>query len=92
METKTYRFDSTWFWNDIDLILRNNLTCRSGSTEKPILAVTDPQVEVQIRTLLKDKYMKLCQNANTGNHTMISCTQFLRNFLIEFLYFTEITC
>jgi hypothetical protein len=36
--------------------------------------------------------MKSCQNANTGNHTMISCTQFLRKFLIGFLYFTEATC
>jgi hypothetical protein len=33
---------------------------------------TDPQVEVQIRILLKDKYVKLCQNANTGNHNMVS--------------------
>ncbi len=52
---------------------------------------TDPQVEVQIRILLKDKYVKLCQNANTGNYTMISCTQFLRKFLIGCLYFTETT-
>ena len=50
-----------------------------------LLYHTDPQVEVQIRILLKDKYVKLCQNANTGNHTMISCTQFLREILIEFL-------
>ncbi len=54
-----------------------------------LLYCTDPQVEVQIRILLKDKYVKLCQNANTGNHTMISCAQFLRNILIGFLYFTE---
>jgi hypothetical protein len=33
---------------------------------------TDPQVEVQIRILLKDKYVKSCQNANTSNHTLIS--------------------
>ncbi len=32
-----------------------------------------------------------CQNVNTGNHTMISCTQFLRKFLIGFLYFRETT-
>ncbi len=35
-----------------------------------ILYRADPQVEVQIRILLKDKYVKLCQNANTGNHTL----------------------
>ncbi len=52
----------------------------------------DPQVEAQFRILLKDKYVKLCQNANTGNHTMISCMQFLRKILIGFLYFTESTC
>jgi hypothetical protein len=57
-----------------------------------ILYRTDPQVEVQIRILLKDKYVKSCQNANTGNHTMISCPQFLRKILIGFLYFTETTC
>ncbi len=57
-----------------------------------LLYCTDPQVELQIRILLKDKYVKLCQNANTGNHTMISCTQFLRKILIGFLYFTETTC
>jgi hypothetical protein len=56
-----------------------------------LLYRTDPQVEVQIRILLKDKYVKSCQNANTGNHTMISCTQYLRTFLIVFLYFTELT-
>ncbi len=49
-----------------------------------LLYHTDPQVEVQIRILLKDKYVKLCQNANTGNHTMNSCTQFLRSFLLGF--------
>jgi hypothetical protein len=32
----------------------------------------DPEVEVQIRILLKDKYRKSSQNANTGNHTLIS--------------------
>ncbi len=48
------------------------------------LYCTDPQVEVQIRIILKDKYVKLCQNANTGNHTMISCTQFLRKFFLVF--------
>ena len=47
----------------------------------------DPQVEVQIRILLKDKYRKLSQNANTGNHTLISWT-----ILIGFLYFRETTC
>ncbi len=56
-----------------------------------LLYCKDPQVEVQIRILLKDKYVKSCQNANTGNHTMISCTQFLRKFLLGFLYFTETT-
>ncbi len=47
-----------------------------------LLYHTDPQVEVQIRILRKDKYVKSCQNANTGNCTMISCTQFLRKLLI----------
>ncbi len=49
-----------------------------------LLNRTDPQIEVQIRILLKDKYVKLFQNANTGNHTMFSCTQFLRNFYLSF--------
>jgi hypothetical protein len=57
-----------------------------------LLYPTDPQVKVQIRILLKDKYVKSCQNANTGNHTMISCTQFLRKILVGFLFFTETTC
>ncbi len=44
----------------------------------------------------KSKYylwinMWIVSNANTGNHTMISCTQFLRKFCIGFLYFTETT-
>ncbi len=47
---------------------------------------TDQQVEVQTRILLKDKYRKLCQNANTGNRTMISWTM-----LIGFLNFRETT-
>jgi hypothetical protein len=37
-----------------------------------LLYRTDQQVKVQIRILLKDEYVKLCQNANTGNHTLIS--------------------
>ncbi len=41
METKTYRSDSTWFLHHLDPILRNAFSCRSESTEKPILAVTD---------------------------------------------------
>ncbi len=49
-----------------------------------LLYRADPQVEVQIRILLMNKYMKLCQNANTGNHTLISQTM-----LIGFLYFRE---
>ncbi len=40
--TKTYRSDSTWFLNHLDPILRNDFSCRSKSTEKLILAVTDP--------------------------------------------------
>ncbi len=56
-----------------------------------LLYCRDPQVEVQIRILLKDKYVKSCRNANTGNHTMISCTQFLRKVLIGFLNFTKTT-
>ena len=57
-----------------------------------LLYWTDPQVEVQTRILLKDKYVKSCQYGNTSNHTMISCTQILRNILIGFLYFTETNC
>ncbi len=53
-----------------------------------LLYRTDPQVEVQIRILLKDKYVKLCQNTKKGQSQMISCTQFLRRFL----YFTETSC
>ncbi len=45
IETNTYRFNSTWFWHHIDPILCNNFSCRSKSTEKPILAVTDPPCE-----------------------------------------------
>ncbi len=37
-----------------------------------LLYCAESQVEVQIRILLKDKYVKLCQNANTGNRTLIS--------------------
>ncbi len=37
-----------------------------------LLYRADPQVEVQIRILLKDEYVNLCQNANTGNHILIS--------------------
>ncbi len=51
-----------------------------------LLYHTDPQVEVQIRIFLKNKYVKSCQNANTGNHTLISWTM-----LIGFLYFRETT-
>ncbi len=51
-----------------------------------LLYRTNQQVEVQIRILLKDKYVKLCQNTNTGNHTLISWTM-----LIGFLYFRETT-
>ncbi len=40
-ETKTYRSDSTWFLHHLDPILRNDFSCRSKSTEKPILAVTE---------------------------------------------------
>ncbi len=49
-----------------------------------LLYCTDPQVEVQIRILQKDKYRESNQNANTGNHTLISWTM-----LIGFLYFRE---
>ncbi len=55
-----------------------------------LLYCTDPQVEVQIRILLKDKYVKLCQNANTSNHTLISWTvrflehRFKENFKLGF--------
>jgi hypothetical protein len=41
METNTYRFDSMWFWHHLDPILCNDFSCRSKSTEKLILAVTD---------------------------------------------------
>ncbi len=36
-----HRSDSTWFLHHLDPILRNNFSCRSESTEKPILAVTE---------------------------------------------------
>ncbi len=39
-----------------------------------LLYRTDPQVKVQIRILLQDKYVTLCQNGNTSNHTLISWT------------------
>ncbi len=38
-----HRSDSTWFLHHLDPILRNDFSCRSESTEKPILAVTDRQ-------------------------------------------------
>ncbi len=43
----------------------------------------DPQVEVQIRILLKDKYRKSSQNANTGNHTLISQIMLIGFFISE---------
>ncbi len=49
-----------------------------------LLYRTDPQVEVEIRILLKDKYVKSCQNANTGNHTWFPVHSFLENFLLGF--------
>ncbi len=36
-----HRSNSSWFLHHLDPILRSNFSCRSGSTEKPILAVTD---------------------------------------------------
>jgi hypothetical protein len=51
-----------------------------------LLYHADPQIEVQIRILLKDIYVKSCQNANTGNLTLISWTM-----LIGFLYLRETT-
>ncbi len=51
-----------------------------------LLYPTDPQVEFQIRILLKNKYVKLCQNANTSKHTLISWTM-----LFWFLFFRETT-
>jgi hypothetical protein len=53
METNTYRFGSTWIWLHIDPILCNNFSCRSKSTEKPILAVTDLWILIStLQTLL----------------------------------------
>ncbi len=52
-----------------------------------LLHRADSQIEVQIRILLEDKCVKLCQNANTGNHTLIFWTM-----LIGFCYFRETTC
>jgi hypothetical protein len=49
-----------------------------------LLYRADPQVEVQIRILFKDKYRKSRQNAFTGNPTLISRTMF-----VGFLYFRE---
>jgi hypothetical protein len=43
-ETKTYRSDSTWFLHHLDPILCINFSFRSGFTEKPTLAVTDPTI------------------------------------------------
>ncbi len=52
-----------------------------------LLYCTDPQVEVQIKILLKDKYVKSCQNANTSNHTLISWTvRFTKHRLKENFY------
>ena len=48
-----------------------------------LLYRTDLQVEVQIRILLKDKYVKSCQNGNTGNHTLISWTMLIGFFLFK---------
>ncbi len=47
-----------------------------------LLFRADSQVEVQIRILLKDKYRKLCQNANTSNHTLWFPEQCLLGFFI----------
>ncbi len=45
------------------------------------------QVEGQIRILLKDKYVKSWQNANTSNHTLISWTfRFPQHRLKENIY------
>ncbi len=41
METQTYRSNSSWLLHHLDPILRSDFSCRSGSMEKPILAVTD---------------------------------------------------
>ncbi len=55
-----------------------------------LLYRADSQVEVQIRILLKDKYVKSCQNADTSNHTLISWTvrfpkhRFKENFYLGF--------
>ncbi len=54
--------------------------CRSSSML--IIEINEAQ--------LKSK-LKLCQNVNTGNYILISCTQFLRIFFIGFLYFRETT-
>ena len=51
-----------------------------------LLYHADPQVEVQVRILLKDKYRKWGQNANTGNCTLISWKKD-----IGILYFRETT-
>ncbi len=48
-----------------------------------LLYRADPPVEVQIRILLKDKYVKLFKNANTGNPTLISWTMFIGFFILE---------
>ncbi len=48
-----------------------------------LLYHADQQVEVQIRILIKDKYVKLSQNLNTGNHTLISWTMLIRICYLE---------
>jgi hypothetical protein len=91
-QKKSYWITLLWFASRCVYSIRpDNLLLRIFLICTFLLYCTDPQVEVQIRILLKDKYVKLCQNANTGNHTMISCTQFLRKILIGFLNFTETT-
>jgi hypothetical protein len=56
---------------------------------------TDPQVEVQIRIILKDNYVKSGQNANTSNHTLVFLTvrfsdhRFKENFYLGFFIFIK---
>ncbi len=49
METNTYRFNSTWFWHHIDLILCNNFSCRSKSTEKQIFSAAVEMAAQRLR-------------------------------------------
>jgi hypothetical protein len=55
---QTHTFNSTWFWHHLDPILCNNFSCRSESTEKPILAVTDPRARLGLNLELSPTHAR----------------------------------